>query len=144
MLVSKGTDYAVRAMIDLASSPDGERTITEDIAERQEIPVAFLSKVLARLSQAGLVRASRGAAGGVSLARPAEEISLLDIIEAVQGPLVINTCTDPYDHCDKQEECGAHTAFLSAQRSMERIFRDTKLADMVNGRKQVLRTARAS
>lgn len=122
MLLSRGGDYAIRAMVDLASRPGEERTITQGIADRQQIPPAFLSKVLAGLTQAGLVRTHRGAAGGVGLARPPEEISLLEVVEAVQGPIILNECTDPYRACPLEDTCAVSRAWREAQKNLEELL----------------------
>ncbi|MET9650953.1 Rrf2 family transcriptional regulator [Streptomyces sp. NPDC006460] len=87
MRISARTDYAVRAMAELACSPDRPLK-AEDIAARQDIPVRFLFVVLSELRQARLVRSARGPEGGYSLSRPAGEITLADVIRAMDGPLV--------------------------------------------------------
>jgi len=122
MLLSRGGDYAIRAMVDLASRPGEERTITQGIADRQQIPPAFLSKVVAGLTQAGLVRTHRGAAGGVGLARSPETISLREVVEAVQGPIILNECTDPYRACPLEGACTVSRAWREAQKNLEELL----------------------
>jgi Rrf2 family protein len=131
MLVSRGADYAIRAMLDVARLPEDKRTVTEQIAMRQEIPVAFLSKVIAQLTQAGLMRTYRGAAGGVHLGRPAEEINLRQIVEALQGPIALSLCTDPYDGCPKAATCPAYRVFKEGQRNLDTLLEEECLADLV-------------
>ena len=87
MRISAKADYAVRAALELAASPDGEPVKGEQLSEAQEIPLQFLEHILLELKHARLVRARRGARGGYWLARPAEEITLADVIRAVEGPL---------------------------------------------------------
>jgi Rrf2 family protein len=132
-VVSRGADYAIRAVLDLASQPEDQRTVTEQIAVRQEIPVAFLSKVVAQLTQSGLLRTYRGAAGGVFLARPADDINLRQVLEAVQGPIVLNQCTAPYDGCPKAATCPAYRVFLEAQRTLQETLERASLAELTNG-----------
>jgi len=129
-VVSRGADYGIRAMLDLASQPVDQRTVTEQIAERQEIPVAFLSKVVAQLTQSGLLRTYRGAAGGVFLGRPADDINLRQVLEAVQGPIVLNQCTGPYDGCPKAATCPACRVFLEAQKSLQEMLERASLAEL--------------
>lgn len=134
MFINRATDYAVRAMIDLASQPDGERVTTQEIAHREHIPLAFLSKVTHRLSQAGLIRAQRGISGGLTLARTPEQITLLEIVEALQGPLVINLCTDPSASCPREEgKCAAHLPMERLQKVMQDNLAAVTLAEMTNG-----------
>jgi Rrf2 family protein len=130
MLLSRGADYAIRAMLDVASLPVDRKTVTERIARRQKIPVAFLSKVIAQLTQAGLMRTYRGAAGGVSLAKPADEINLRQVIEALQGPIALNQCTDPYDGCPRADTCPAGRVFQEGQRNLDALLEEAILADM--------------
>jgi Rrf2 family protein len=87
MRISAKADYAVRAALELAAAPDGEPVKGEKLAESQDIPLQFLEHILLELKHARLVRAKRGARGGYWLARPADEITLADVIRAVEGPL---------------------------------------------------------
>jgi len=121
-LLSRGADYAIRAMLDVASLPEDKITITQQIAMRQDIPVAFLSKVIAQLTQAGLLRTYRGAAGGVHLGKPAEEINLRQVVEALQGPVALNLCTDPHDGCPKAATCPADRVFREAQKNLDTLL----------------------
>src|SRR5213083_522630 len=87
MRITAKADYAVRAALELAAAPEGEPVKGERLAEAQEIPLQFLEHILLELKHARLVRAKRGARGGYWLARDPEEISLADVIRAVEGPL---------------------------------------------------------
>jgi Rrf2 family protein len=87
MKLTRASKYAVQALVHLARQPPGAWGRTRDIAEAQGLPDAFLMKVLGQLVKAGLARSVKGPGGGYSLARPAKEISLLQIIEAVDGPI---------------------------------------------------------
>ena len=87
MRISAKADYAVRAALELAAAPDGEPVKGEQLAEAQEIPLQFLEHILLELKHARLVRARRGARGGYWLAETPEEITIADVIRAVEGPL---------------------------------------------------------
>ena len=87
MRTTAKADYAVRAAVELAAVGTGDPVKAEQIAEAQSIPLNFLENILAELRRAGIVESRRGAAGGYLLARPAEEITLADVIRAVEGPL---------------------------------------------------------
>ena len=96
MKVTAKADYAVRAAVELAAAAGHGPVKAERIAHAQRIPVNFLENILAELKRAGIVESRRGAAGGYLLARPADEISLADVIRAVEGPLASvrgNCCT---------------------------------------------------
>ena len=87
MRISAKADYAVRAALELAASPDGQAVKGERLAEAQDIPLQFLEHILLELKHARLIQARRGAKGGYWLARPPAEITVADVIRAVEGPL---------------------------------------------------------
>lgn len=122
MEISRRTDYGVRVILDLASLADGERASTQEIAERQSIPAPFLAKIVSQLSTCGLVETYRGAGGGVALARPASEINLLDVIEALDGPVRLNRCAIDPDSCPHDERCPVHEIWKEAQRDLTRVL----------------------
>jgi Rrf2 family protein len=88
MRVTAKADYAVRAVVELAAGATGSPRKVDDVAQAQEIPLSFLENILTQLKTAGVVRSLRGPEGGYWLARPAEQISLAEVIRAVEGPLV--------------------------------------------------------
>lgn len=87
MQVTRQADYAVRAVLHLARIGGNKRAATSAVAQEQHIPPSFLAKIVAQLSVAGILHTSRGAHGGVTLARDANEISLLEVVEAIDGPI---------------------------------------------------------
>jgi Rrf2 family protein len=93
--LSTKTRYGVRALFDIAYHNSGQPTQARDVARRQEVPLRYLEQIFQDLRRAGLVEAKRGPRGGYSLARPAEEISLGDIVRAVQGPIELLTTSEP-------------------------------------------------
>ena len=105
MQITRQADYALRAAIYLAALTPEEKASTAEIAERQCIPPSFLAKIISQLSLAGIIQTSRGARGGVSLARSAEEVSILDVVEAIDGPLALNACTANPAGCPCHENC---------------------------------------
>ncbi len=115
MEITRQADYAVRAMTYLAELPLEKRVATATISRVEGIPLPFLTKVISRLATAGLVVTSRGMGGGVSLARPPEEITLLQVIEAVDGPILLNHCLLRSDSCDREPYCAAHDVWAEIQ-----------------------------
>lgn len=105
MEITRQADYAIRAILFLAENNQDGRTPTSLIASKKNIPPSFLAKIISQLGVAGLVFTSRGARGGVVLARAAREISLLDVIEAIDGPLSINECALDLSICSFGNEC---------------------------------------
>ena len=105
MQITKQADYAMRAVIYLARLPQDQKAPTSIIAEQQNIPPSFLAKIVSQLSIAGLIHTARGARGGVALAKPPSEISVLDIIEAIDGSVNLNECTVNPHTCVFSDEC---------------------------------------
>ncbi len=118
MEITRQTDYAVRALTYLAGLPSNSRVSTSAISEAQKIPLPFLTKVISHLVKAGLVVTNRGMGGGVSMARSAHEITLLDIIEAVEGPMLFNRCLLRDGICELDSDCSAHDAWATIQARM--------------------------
>jgi Rrf2 family protein len=124
MEISRRTDYGVRLILDLAGLADGERASTQEIAERQNIPAPFLAKIISQLSLSGLVNTHRGAGGGVRLARPAAEINLLHVIEALDGPVRLNRCVINAGICPQDEGCPVHRVWARAQEHLVAALND--------------------
>jgi len=118
MQITRQADYAVRAVLELASNGKVERLTAEEIARRRAIPLAFLSKTLGRLSESGIVSTQRGVKGGVSLGRPASQISLLEVVEAIDGPISLNECVLDEEVCRWTATCPVHDVWCSLQHSL--------------------------
>ena len=126
MQITRQADYAVRAVLHVARLTDGERLATSVIAEEENIPLPFLAKIVSQLSVKGIVDAMRGASGGVRLARPASEISLLEVIEAIDGEISLNRCVLNEDACTSTETCPVHEVWCDVQRELVRRLQNTK------------------
>ena len=126
MQITRQADYAIRAVRYLAKQGPNHRSATSTVAQEMKIPPSFLAKIISQLSIAGLLHTSRGARGGVSLARDAKEISLLDVVEAIDGPILLNECVgDPAD-CEFSDDCLVHPIWVEAQESMVKRLRETR------------------
>ncbi|MCX6028435.1 MAG: Rrf2 family transcriptional regulator [Chloroflexi bacterium] len=115
LTINRQTDYASRIILHLALQGDGSRVTTAEIAERRLIPKAFVRRVVTRLAAAGLIATTRGAEGGIVLARPAGEISLLEVVEAMEGPLALNACTVNPHTCPLVVACPVNKAWCHAR-----------------------------
>jgi Rrf2 family protein len=115
MQITRQADYAIRAVLYLARLGPNQRAATSTVALEQKIPPSFLAKIISQLSIAGLLHTSRGARGGVSLAREAKEISLLDVVEAIDGPIMLNECVNDGGTCTFEKECPLHDIWCEAQ-----------------------------
>ncbi|MFN8595351.1 MAG: Rrf2 family transcriptional regulator [Anaerolineae bacterium] len=108
MEITQQADYAVRAVLELALRPEGERVPSDEIADAQDISPSFLIKILARLSAQGICSTQRGVNGGVRLSRAASAICLLDVIEAIDGPITLNRCARHPSDCVRDHVCAVH------------------------------------
>lgn len=128
MQITRQADYALRAMFYLSKLEPSERAATSLIADEQRIPPSFLAKIISQLSIAGLIHTSRGARGGVSLARPPEAISILEVVEAIDGPLTLNECTHSLEGCPFGENCPIRPVWCDAQSALVDRLRHTSFA----------------
>lgn len=117
MNITRETDYAVRCVLYLAKHHDGV-AIVDDIAREMEIPKSFLAKILQKLARAGIVKSTRGVKGGFRLALAPSDISLLRVIEAIQGPLCLNLCLIDDKHCRRSTFCSVHPAWVEIQKTV--------------------------
>ncbi|MGC4116101.1 MAG: Rrf2 family transcriptional regulator [Myxococcales bacterium] len=130
--ISRKIDYGLRAMIFLASIPSGEIVPFREIARRMQIPEEFAAKILKTLATKGLVKATRGKLGGYSLAKPMSDISFLDVIEAVEGPVVVNLCLDhKSDTCKLTPSCTMYSVWKLGQERMLEVYREATLDKLV-------------
>ena len=115
MQITRQADYAIRAVLYVAKLGANQRAATRQIAQGQHIPPSFLAKIISQLSIAGLLQTTRGAHGGVMLAKPSEAITLLDIVEAIDGPIALNDCVTDKDACNFGEDCPLRPIWCDAQ-----------------------------
>src|SRR5438477_5143590 len=128
--VSRKIDYGLRAMIHLAGLPPGKIASLQDLATTLHIPREFLAKILKILTAKGLVRSARGPHGGYQLARPARDLSFLEVIEAVEGPVQLNVCLDHKDRCDVSAGCTMYHVWKVGQDRMLEVYRRTSMAEL--------------
>ncbi len=136
-MLSRRADYGVRAMLDVALQSPDNRSIVSEIAERQRIPAHFLAKIVPRLARAGLLRTSLGASGGVTLALPADQITLLQIIEAIDGPLMLNLCSIDSTQCVQSKDCAMVDVWCNAQTKLNQTLAQTRLVDLIAHQQRV-------
>jgi Rrf2 family transcriptional regulator, iron-sulfur cluster assembly transcription factor len=125
--LTRGGEYGIRAMSYLAAQPDGQVCALREVSAAQDVPESFLAKIFQNLVHAGLVVSHRGARGGFALARPASQITLADVIEAVDGPVALNACLGEPGGCDRAEECSVHEIWVKAQTAMMGVLGEATL-----------------
>jgi Rrf2 family iron-sulfur cluster assembly transcriptional regulator len=130
--LTNAADYAIRSMLYIASLPEGRVVLRSEVAETQNIPSSFMAKILRGLVRAGLLRSSRGVHGGFSLARSASEISLLDVVEAIEGPVALTSCLPDPEACEHAANCPAHSVWASVQSHIAEILGKATLEVLVS------------
>ena len=132
MQITRQADYAVRAVLYLARLGANERAATSTVAQEQHIPPSFLAKIISQLSIAGLLHTSRGARGGVTLARDAKDISLLEVVEAIDGPILLNECVGSEVTCTFDQSCPLRPVWCEAQSELVTRLSGTNFAQMLS------------
>jgi Rrf2 family protein len=131
--ITAKADYAVRAALELAAAPEGEPVKGEQLAERQGIPLQFLEHILLELKHARLVRAKRGYKGGYWLDRPPEEISIADVIRAVEGPLANKHESAPEDLHYAGAAERLRDVWVAVRANLRGVLEDINLAEVASG-----------
>jgi Rrf2 family protein len=128
MQITRQADYAIRAVLYVSKLGQNQRAATSQIAQEQHIPPSFLAKIISQLSIAGLLQTSRGARGGVMLAKEPEEITLLDVVESIDGPIALNECVNDENACTFGEDCPLRPIWCNAQEELVNRLKTTNFA----------------
>lgn len=131
MQITRQADYAIRAIYYLSGLGSGQRASTSEIAKKQHIPPSFLAKIISQLSVAGLLHTSRGARGGVTLARDPKDITMLDVVEAIDGPILLNECVEDSHGCVFDKDCPMHVMWNELQEELVSRLGGKTFADFV-------------
>ena len=134
MRISAKVDYAVRAAVELAAAEEKEAMKGDVIAEAQAIPLKFLENILGELKHHGIVNSRRGAQGGYWLAKPADEVSLADIVRAVEGPLASVRGEGPEDLDYHGAAEPLQKVWIALRANLRAVMEEVTLADVVSGK----------
>ncbi len=132
MYVTREADYAIRCVLYLSKEP-GWIASAKEISESMDVPRSFLAKILQRLSKKGLVTSIRGMKGGFQLAKRPKVISLLEVIEAIQGPSAISACAIDRRICGRSRICAVHPIWVEIRKEVEKRLEREKFAKLVRG-----------
>ena len=132
MQITRQADYAIRAVLYISKLGQNQRAATSQIAHEQHIPPSFLAKIISQLSIAGLLQTSRGARGGVMLAKLPEEISLLDVVESIDGPIALNECVNDLNGCSFGDDCPLRPIWCDAQEELVTRLKSTNFAQFAS------------
>src|SRR4051812_48379 len=131
MIYSGKTEYAIRGLSELASRVGGEGCIMlDDVVTGTDLPRDFLAKIFQELVRAGLLRSVRGRGGGFSLSRPPHDITLMSIVEALEGPHRLDRCVIGLDKCSDVMPCAQHDLYKPIRQRLRDYLLTTTLADL--------------
>lgn len=133
MRITNQSEYAIRAIVEISKDPQAVYT-PASLYEKIEVPKIFLAKILQKLAKKGILSSSRGTKGGFRLGKKLEEITILDIVEAVDGKFELNKCLlDSYD-CSRKPRCPVHPIWAEAQETLKKVLSQKSFADIIGER----------
>jgi len=130
MIYSRSAEYAIRAFVNLSQVPEGKFAMVKNIAKQEDIPSHFLAKILQQLARKGLLRSSKGPTGGFVLRRKPEEISLMDIVQSLDGLGDYEKCASGLAECNDEQPCGMHDAWNALRSRIIGYLEKTSIADI--------------
>lgn len=129
-IIRRNTDYGIRALVYLAANPENVTT-ARDIADTMEIPIGFLQKIMQKFVHKGLVISHRGTHGGFSLGKNPDQITVLDIVETLQGKPTMNKCFLGKEACPRAAKCKLKNTWLQMEQKILSFMEETTLQDLV-------------
>ena len=136
MIYSRSAEYAIRAFVHLAQVPEGKFAMVKNIAREEQIPSHFLAKILQQLARKGLLRSSKGPTGGFSLRVPAGDISLLNIVEALDGLSAYEQCASGLPECNDEMPCSMHDSWKDLRERIKDYLGRNSITDLVKALEQ--------
>jgi Rrf2 family protein len=130
MQLTREGDYGIRSVLYLARQPYKKVSFVTEISEQYKIPRSFLAKILQKLVKAKIVRSYRGVKGGFSLARQAKDISVLDVLEAIEGKMAMNLCLSDKKKCDFSRNCPVHSVWANVQSKIVEVLKKSNFEEL--------------
>ncbi len=132
MQITRAGEYAVLGLMCLARRPAASVVMIDEVSREEKIPKSFAAKIFQSLVKGGLVKSNRGSGGGFTLLKPAKEITVLHVIEAIEGRIAFQRCLDPDEpKCEHHGGCALCGLFEQAQDQVKDVFSRTTLADLM-------------
>lgn len=141
MQITRAAEYAIRGMLYLSLQPRGTVCLLKDVSEKQDIPPSFLSKIFQNLAKAGYIDSKRGTRGGFALLKDPGDITLLDIVEEVDGQIALNVCLSNGSMCDNKPTCAVHSVWNDAQVYLVDLLRKNTFAMLAEESRCLIREA---
>jgi Rrf2 family protein len=136
MKFSKRARYGTKALLELSLCWGKGPVLLKDIAQRQEIPLQYLEHLIKPLVQAGIIKTTRGARGGISLLKPPREVLLSQVIHLLEGSIAPVACVDNPELYPRSDRCVTHDIWAELKEAMERVLKSTTFEDLVERHKE--------
>jgi Rrf2 family protein len=136
MIYSRSAEYAIRAFVELAAAPEGKYVMVKQIAKDADIPAHFLAKILQQMARKSFLRSSKGPTGGFSLRTPAADITLLSIVDSIDGLADFNRCPAGMAECNDDAPCGMHDNWKALRNRIMEYLERTTIQDLADGFEQ--------
>lgn len=136
MIYSRSAEYAIRAFVYLAQVPDGKYAMVKNIAEECEIPTHFLAKILQQLARKGFLRSSKGPTGGFALRKSPDDITLLELVDAIDGLAEYERCPSGMTECNDEAPCGMHESWKELRSRIIGYLEGTTISDVARSLQQ--------
>jgi Rrf2 family iron-sulfur cluster assembly transcriptional regulator len=130
MVLTRAGDYGIYGVLYLARQPKGKIVSLSEVSRAEEIPEKFLAKIFQSLTRTGLIISHRGAKGGFSMARPADQITVKELMEAIQGPICFSKCLSELEDCKKKDICKLRQVLRKAQDHTVKLLSQKTVADL--------------
>ncbi|MGB7061451.1 MAG: Rrf2 family transcriptional regulator [Candidatus Zixiibacteriota bacterium] len=130
MVLTRAGDYGIFGVLYLAKQPKGKIVSLSEVSRAEDIPEKFLAKIFQSLTRTGLIVSHRGARGGFCLARSAHQITIKELMEAIQGPICFSKCLSDLQDCGKQDVCRLRKVLKKAQEHTVELLSQKTLADL--------------
>lgn len=130
MIFSSSTEYAIRGLAELASRGVEGPVMLDELVSGTDLPRDFLAKVFQKLVHGGVLRSAKGRGGGFQLAKPAHELTLMHVVEAIDGPQVFDQCVVGLEKCNDQMPCPQHDLYKPIRQRLKDYLLTTTLADL--------------
>ena len=132
MKITRQADYAVRVVAYLASQPQGRIVTSDEVSREKLVPKSFTAKIFQRLCKACITESKRGIRGGFVLGRKLRDISILDVVEAIDGPITVNYCVVDEDHCPLSDHCAIHPIWVDIHSEIIRRLKSANFQNLIN------------
>jgi Rrf2 family iron-sulfur cluster assembly transcriptional regulator len=137
MQITRAGEYGVLGMMSLARRAPGQMAMIEEVSRTEKIPKSFLAKIFQNLVKAGLVRSIRGAGGGFSMVKSSSEITVLEIVEAIEGKIIFQRCMQDKPDCEHVGGCALCGLFEQAQDGVKDVLMRTTLSDLIQRQENI-------